>query len=385
MTPESIRLVANGLEHHVLVWNATAARARASTPPTALLLHGFMDAGASWDLVAPPLAEAGLRVIAPDLRGFGDTARVAPGGYYHFPDYVFDVAELVDALVPGQAPIVVVGHSMGGTVASMYAGMLPARVSRLALLEGAGPSPIDPSYTPERFAAWLEGVRDVRARGERPMQSREEALRRLTINHPRVDPQTLRSRLPGLLRELDDGRVVWKADPLHTTRSPTPFFSSVYQAFAKRVTCPVLFVSGGPSGWAPEEEAATFCLRELRAPRARRAGGRRAHDALDAADGARRAHRGVRAGRLASRPADPRPAGGLAISAKRLRSRARAGQASTVSRRHVVIVAHEGVEVLDIAGPASVFGGASVRLAEARGGYTAVTNVACADMPAART
>src|SRR5690242_21631642 len=84
---------------------------------TVLLLHGYMDAGGTWDLVAPALAAAGHDVVAPDLRGFGRSDAVGPGGYYHFPDYVADVEALVRELAPER--LAVVGHSMGGTVASL--------------------------------------------------------------------------------------------------------------------------------------------------------------------------------------------------------------------------------------------------------------------------
>src|SRR5436190_808867 len=89
-----------------------------SPPPgaeTVLLLHGFLDAAGTWDLVAAPLARAGFNVIAPDLRGFGESGRVPEGGYYHFPDYIADVEDLVRAL--GLTSLSIVGHSMGGGVA----------------------------------------------------------------------------------------------------------------------------------------------------------------------------------------------------------------------------------------------------------------------------
>jgi len=250
VSPISLRVPANGLTHHVLEWPASAPRA------TALLLHGFMDAAATWDRVAPRLAEAGLRVIAPDLRGFGEGVRVPPGGYYHFPDYLFDVADIVDALVPAEGPLVVVGHSMGGTVATLYAGTFPARVTRLVVVEGVGPPDSQPADAPDRMRAWVDGVRGLRGREERTMASAEDAFRRLVMNHPRVDPSVLRTRFDALARVLPDGRVVWRADPLHSTRSPMPFFAESYKAFARRVTCPVLFVSGGPLGWHPPDEEA---------------------------------------------------------------------------------------------------------------------------------
>jgi pimeloyl-ACP methyl ester carboxylesterase len=255
VTPLHLHPAANGATHHVLEWPASGA-----PRGTALLIHGLADAAANWDLVAPALCEAGLRVVAPDLRGFGDGARVAPGGYYHFPDYVFDVVEVVDALVPAQSPLFVVGHSMGGTIATLYAGTFPSRVTRLVLVEGVGPPDNDPDIAPERFRRWVESVRGVRGRGERTMASRDEALRRLTANHPCVDPATLRTRLDALVCVLDDGRVRWKADPLHATRSPMPFFARTYGAFARRVTCPVLFVSGGALGWHPPDEAERLAM-----------------------------------------------------------------------------------------------------------------------------
>lgn len=250
--PSSLRVPANGLEHHVLEWESGGPEAAG----TVLLLHGYMDAAATWDTVAPELTAHGLRVLAPDLRGYGDGARVPPGGYYHFADYVFDVADLVEHLVPPGSPLFVVGHSMGGTVANMFAGTFPERVARLAILEGAGPPDNAHDVGPDRMRRWVEDVRAVRARPARRMAHREEALRRLSGNHPRVPEDVLRRRLEALAGELPDGGLAWKADPLHGTRSPIPFFAESWRAFARRVACPVLFVSGGPQGWHPQDEEA---------------------------------------------------------------------------------------------------------------------------------
>jgi pimeloyl-ACP methyl ester carboxylesterase len=248
--PSSLRVPANHLTHHVLEWPADAAEA------TVLLIHGYMDAAATWDLVAPTFAAKSLRVIAPDLRGFGDGPRVDAGHNYYFPDYVADVAGIVDALVPEGSPLFVVGHSMGGTIATLYAGTFPERCKRLAVLEGAGPPDNTHDHAPMRMSRWIHEVRAVRGRAERTMASREEAMRRLVGNHPRVPEEVLSSRFEALARPLADGRFAWKADPLHATYSPVPFFAESWKAFARRVSCPVLFVSGGPLGWHPPDEDA---------------------------------------------------------------------------------------------------------------------------------
>jgi pimeloyl-ACP methyl ester carboxylesterase len=257
----SLGVPANGLTHHVLEWRNDP---HVSPSATAILLHGVMDAAATWDMVAPLLADAGLRVLAPDMRGFGEGPRVPAGAYYHFPDYVFDVADVVEATVPPGMPLLLVGHSMGGTVATLVAGTFPDRVSGVALLEGLGPPSQSPDDAPARMRAWIDGVRSVRARGERALASREDGLRRLAGNHPRVSPDVLSTRLDALTRPRGDGGLAWRADPLHSTRAPVPFYAATYQAFARRVTCPVLFVSGGAQGWhPPDEEERLTCFSRL--------------------------------------------------------------------------------------------------------------------------
>jgi pimeloyl-ACP methyl ester carboxylesterase len=153
---------------------------------------------------------------------------------------------------------------MGGTVATLYAGTHPERVTRLVNIEGLGPPDMPPELAPVRMRAWIDGVRRVRgkrgaggARGDGGSFSGAEALTRLGANHPGLPPELLASRLVHLAAarpEDGEDRVAWKSDPLHRTISPVPFFAPVFIAFARRVTCPVLFVSGGPKGFHPEDE-----------------------------------------------------------------------------------------------------------------------------------
>lgn len=258
-----LRLTANDLEHRVVLWspeNATdtaepARVARNGTAqPMVVLIHGFMDAAATWERVGVALARAGYRVAAPDMRGFGEGARVPKGGYYHFADYVFDVADIVEALSPNE-PVLLVGHSMGGTVATLFAGTFPERVTRLANLEGLGPPDNDFDVAPVRMRSWIDQVRrSRRQRGGKVTFSREDALVRLAANHPNVPRSTLEELLPALTTDEGDGRVSWHFDALHRTTSPQPFYAKQLMAFARRITAPTLFVSGGPSGFHPPDE-----------------------------------------------------------------------------------------------------------------------------------
>jgi len=210
------------------------------------------------------------------MRGFGHGARVPSGAYYHFVDYVFDLADIVDALAP-DTPVALVGHSMGGTITTLFAGTYPERVSHVANIEGLGPPDNPPELGPIRMRRWIDEVRTLRARtgGVRggaprertvatPTFTRDEALGRLAANHPNVAQDVLTDRLHHRTHEVDSGesgRLAWHMDPLHRTTSPMPFFARLFLEFAKKVTAPVLFVSAGPRGFHPpdaDERLAAF-------------------------------------------------------------------------------------------------------------------------------
>ena len=100
--------------------------------PALILLHGYSDSSLSFSRVMPLLPQ-GLRVIAPDLRGHGHSARPANG--YRIGDLAQDVIEMMDRLDVPEATIL--GHSMGSFVANAVAERAPKRVSKLILL-GSG-------------------------------------------------------------------------------------------------------------------------------------------------------------------------------------------------------------------------------------------------------
>ncbi len=248
MTHSVLRVAMHGLTFPVLAWGEEGA-----PRGSALLLHGYMDAAANWDLTAPALAAAGFRVLAPDLRGYGDGPRTPEGSYYHFPDYVRDVEGLHRALAADE-PLLLVGHSMGGVVSTLYAGTFPESVARLVLIEGLGPPDNPKGVGVARMRAFVETTRRA-ATLEAPM-TEEHALRRLRVHHTRISNELLRSRFRNLARQVGPDAYLWKSDPLHKTRSPTPFSAETFREFAAAYPGPVLFVGGGESGYHPPDEDA---------------------------------------------------------------------------------------------------------------------------------
>lgn len=221
----------------------------ATSAGTALILHGYLDNGGTWNKVAAAMAQRGVDTYVLDQRGYGKSDAVAASGYYHFDNYLADLDAVLDKLAIED--LLLVGHSMGGTVAGLYAGARPERVSKLVLLEGIGPPHMPPEITLHRTRSWLDQLK--RRRFGRPPADRQDALERLSRAHSRIPRAILAEQLPALLKEMPDGSIAWAYDPLHRSTSPRGFDVNVFTSFLEAVTCPVLYVGGGSEGWQPDD------------------------------------------------------------------------------------------------------------------------------------
>jgi pimeloyl-ACP methyl ester carboxylesterase len=225
------------LRYHVQTWGDLAL-ATAEHPPL-VLLHGWMDVGASFQFLVDALSTPRW-VIAPDWRGFGLTA--VPGAdAYWFPDYLGDLDALLDALCPGTA-VDLVGHSMGGNVAMVYAGVRARRVRRLVNLEGFGMPDARPAQAPTRLETWLDELQEPPQL--RPYDSLEAVARRLRMNDPYLSADKA-AWLAAHWAE-PDGHGQWRlrADPAHKRVNPVLYRKEEVLAAWQRIAAPLLWVEG---------------------------------------------------------------------------------------------------------------------------------------------
>jgi pimeloyl-ACP methyl ester carboxylesterase len=230
-----------GLRYHVNRWGE-ATRAGPERPPL-VLLHGWMDVGASFQFGVDALAETeGFErlVLAPDWRGFGLTDSPAADTYW-FPDYLADLDALLDALAPGAA-VDLLGHSMGGNVVMSYAGLRPQRVRRLVNLEGFGLPETQPQQAPKRMLQWLEQLKSPARL--RSYESVVEVAERLLKNNPLLTADKAAWLAPHWSRRRDDGRWHILGDPAHKRVNPVLYRKDETLETWKLIRAPLLWVEG---------------------------------------------------------------------------------------------------------------------------------------------
>ena len=210
-----------------------------------VFLHGWYDQAAVWLRVAERLGGGllGGARFAPDWRGFGQSAHNPPGCAYAFSEYLADLDGFLEALLPSSpetpGDVVLVGHSMGGTVASIYAGLRPGRVRGLVSVDGLGLSD-GLEGAADRLLAHLDGQRKPPA--HRVFASEEDAFRRLRQIYPRVDAEHLALLAERGIRRLPETGWVWAADARHRTRLALPYRQDQHLQVLERVRCPVLML-----------------------------------------------------------------------------------------------------------------------------------------------
>ncbi len=216
--------------------------------PPLLLVHGGRDHCRNWDWVARELRKD-YHVIAPDLRGHGDSQWIT-GGTYNTLDYVYDIAQLIHQLE--LAPLRIVAHSMGGHMSLRYTGLYPDKVSKIVAIEGLGPSPKmleEWSKTPvdQGVRNWVSQLRNMSGRQTRRYPSLEEASARMRDANPHLSAeQADHLTLHGAIRN-EDGSYSWKFDNYTYAFPAAGMNRDDTREVMGKITCPTLLVYGQES------------------------------------------------------------------------------------------------------------------------------------------
>lgn len=225
-----------GVEYCVHEWGDEEA-------PLVFYLHGWADTGSTFQFVIDSF-RSDWRVIAPDWRGFGRTLHRSHA--YWFPDYLADLHALLSIYSPDQS-VRLLGHSMGGNIACLYAGVMPERVSAIVNIEGFGLTDSDPGDAPQRYRDWLEAGQSTPS----------------FANYPDFEDlaSRIRKRSPGLSAaqadfvarewaEENDGVVRLRADPNHKLPNAVLYRRAEAEACWRNISAAMLLVSGATSPFA---------------------------------------------------------------------------------------------------------------------------------------
>ena len=223
-----------GLRYHMRLWGDDAA-------PKLFMVHGWMDVGASFQFLVDALVRDWC-VLAPDWRGYGLTEKADADAYW-FADYMADLDGILRHYQP-DAPVNLIGHSLGGNVSSMYAGAKPERIARLVNLEGFGMRRSQAAEAPERYRKFIDQI--AAPPTLRPYADFARLAARLKKSNPRLTD----AKADFLARHWgveQDGRVVLLADPAHKIVNANLYRVDEASACWDAITAPTLIVAAAQS------------------------------------------------------------------------------------------------------------------------------------------
>ena len=237
-SPQLERVEVRGLAFQLYRWPG-------NNPDPLVMLHGWGDSGATFQFLVDCLSTE-RTCIAVDLRGFGRSQRPEDG--YWFPDYLADLDALLESIAGGDGAVDLLGHSMGGNIAMLYAGIRSQRVRRLVSLEGFGLPRTSADQAPLRYAQWLDQLR----RGSRfsIFESYEQLVSVLAARNPRTSPERLEFIARAWGQQRSDGSVELRADPKHKHVNPMLYQREQAEACWRAITAPILMMIGDQSDLA---------------------------------------------------------------------------------------------------------------------------------------
>lgn len=233
--PRDRSIEIDGLKLHYVEWGNPSGE-------IVIFIHGNRDQSRSWDFLVEQLLQRGDRdfhFVAVDLRGHGDSDWLAPGRSYQHVDFLGDLAALVSHLK--KEPVILVGHSLGGSMAILFAGCFPKKVRKLVLIEAAGPYARADHEVPPLMARWL--AREAESDEASCYSSLEEAAKAIQKRFSQVPDHAALHMARHGTKSTERG-FVWKHDPRMRFPSYSTLSEGQIQSFIDRIECPSLLIFG---------------------------------------------------------------------------------------------------------------------------------------------
>lgn len=207
-----------------------------------LALHGWLDNAGSFDRLAPMLAQTHY-VVALDLKGHGRSSHLS-SGWYHYVDYFDDLRAALDHF--GWERVTWLGHSLGGTLASLFAALYPDRVETLLLIEALGPLTVSADASLDQLRRGIdERASFAKRRPLRVFPDLESAIAvRMAASGFSRD-----AALPIVERGVDavDGGFVWSSDAKLTLASPLRYTEAQILAMLRGIRARTLLILAEPA------------------------------------------------------------------------------------------------------------------------------------------
>ena len=226
---DQIKLKIRGLEYNINCWGD-------STKPLVLILHGWADMGISFQFLADEMAE-NWYLVAPDWRGFGDT-QWNRGGYW-FPDYLGDLEALIDYFSP-LGSVRLVGHSMGGNIAWLYAGIRQERISHTVSLDSFGLPDSLPQNATSHYAMWLDQIKQTQKFSN--YADIEAVTERIMQLAPKLDLERAGFLANYWSKKDEEGLLHLKHDPIHKRINPVLYRRLEVESCWRSISAKVLLV-----------------------------------------------------------------------------------------------------------------------------------------------
>jgi pimeloyl-ACP methyl ester carboxylesterase len=208
------------------------------TKPMILALHGWLDNALSFQPVAEYLND--YYIVAIDITGHGLSSHRSHGAHYHLIDFAYDVHELVAS--QGWQTFILMGHSMGGIISTIYASCFPEHVSKLISIESFGPMTKDTQSSPSQLRdSILSRLKAQQSEAKHPISLERTVEARAKVGDIKLE--SARLLITRNIRQ-QNNQLFFTTDRRLRTFSSLRMTELQAEAFVRNIQCPTLVITG---------------------------------------------------------------------------------------------------------------------------------------------